>query len=91
MPKFSQRYGYTEIERAFQRERIDDALRIALWNVLSLSTWDRWKRYNYGYTPDSERINLLAQRLWFHYFKRDMDTLPVFKAGYQSKERLRRV
>jgi hypothetical protein len=80
MPKFSQRYGYTQIERAFQRERID-ALRTALWNVLSLSMWDRWEPFNYRNTPDSTRINDIAKRLWFHYFKRDMDQLPVFKAG----------
>jgi hypothetical protein len=79
MPKFSQRYGYTQIERAFQRERIDDTLRTALWNVLSISMWDRWKPYNYGYTAESERINVITRRLWFHYFKRDMDSLPGFK------------
>jgi AbiJ N-terminal domain 4 len=72
MPKFSRRYGYTQIERAFQRERIDDTLRTTLWNVLSISMWDRWEPYNYGYTAESHRINSITRRLWFHYFKRDM-------------------
>jgi hypothetical protein len=82
MSKFSQRYGYTAIERAFQRERVDDTLRTSLWNVLSVCMWDRWKPYDYAYTPDSVRINNIVRRLWFHYFKRDMDNLPLFKAEY---------
>jgi hypothetical protein len=81
MPKFSDRYGYTQIERAFQRERIDDTLRTALWNVLSISMWDRWTPYNYGYTEDSQRIHAITERAWFHYFKGDMDNLPVFRGA----------
>jgi hypothetical protein len=85
MSKFSQRYGYTALERAFQRERVDDTLRTSLWNVLSICMWDRWKPDDYPYTPsDSRTINNIASRLWFHYFKRDMDNLPVFKAGYRE-------
>lgn len=82
MPKFSQRYGYTSIEQAFQRERIDVTLQTALWNVISICMWDHWKPYDYGYTADSERINLIIKRAWFHYFKRDMDQLPGFRENY---------
>src|SRR5437016_5153877 len=85
MPKFSQRHGYTEIERAFQRERIDNTLRTALWNVISMSMWDSWKFPDYvGYSEDSERINAISKRLWFNYFKRDMDALPEFKGSYNE-------
>jgi hypothetical protein len=79
MPRFSERYGYTPIERAFQRERMDKALRTALWNVLSVTMWDKWDYYQYGYTPDSQRINAITHRVWFQYFKADLDRLPLFR------------
>jgi hypothetical protein len=84
MPKFSQRYGYTEIERAFQRERIDNTLRTALWNLLSVYIWDLWEHPSeiHGYSETSKRINMLSKRLWFHYFKRDMDALPEFRGDF---------
>jgi len=74
MPKFSERYGYTPIERAFQRERMDETLRIGLWNVLSLSMWHHWELPFYN-----SRINAIAKRAWLHYFKRDIDRLPEFR------------
>src|SRR5439155_26630132 len=86
MPKFSQRYGYTEIEHAFQRERIDDTLRTGLWNVISICMWNKWAPrsdyvtdYGVGYSQDSRRINDMSKRLWLYYFKRDIDDLPKFK------------
>ncbi|MDP3069069.1 MAG: hypothetical protein Q8N18_02220 [Opitutaceae bacterium] len=85
MPKFSDRYGYTTVERAFQRERIDDSLRTALWNVLSMAMWERWDHYAHGYTEDSEQINALTKRLWFHYFRKDMDYLPEFRTRNSGK------
>jgi hypothetical protein len=86
MPKFSQRYGCTEIERAFQRERIDDTLRTALWNVLSACIWDLWEHPSeiHGYSQNSRRINTISKHLWFNYFKRDMDALPEFR-GFNEK------
>lgn len=84
MPKFSQRYGYTEIERAFQRERINETLRTALWNVLSGLMWDLWEHPSeyHGYSQTSKQINMISKRLWFHYFKRDMDALPKFRGDF---------
>jgi hypothetical protein len=86
MPKFSQRYGYTEMERAFQRERIDDTLRTALWNVLSACMWDLWEHPSeiHGYSQNSRRINTISKHLWVNYFKRDMDALPEFR-GFNEK------
>src|SRR6266516_2432126 len=85
MKKFSQRYGYTPAEHMFQRERIDDRLRISIWNVLNVSIWDKWEPSQYGYTsPDSERINALVWRLWFHHFSGDMDALPPFRVQRSS-------
>jgi hypothetical protein len=78
MPSFSQRYGHTPAEKAFQRENVSAELRTALWNCLNLRIWDRWQHYEYCWSPDSERINGLMQRLWLHHFKADIDQLPAF-------------
>ncbi len=81
--KFSQRYGYTPVKSALQIESIDAELRNALWSVVKLHYWDvvRWSDdilnsrrllSNYG----NENIQALCQRLWLHFFKQPLDTLP---------------
>ena len=84
MARFSERYGYTQIERAFQRETMDVELRTALWNVLSICMWNKWEDYDYGNTADSELIDVITKRLWFNYFKADLDKLPNFKNRYKG-------
>lgn len=86
MAKFSQRHGYTEIERAFQRERVDDTLRTSLWNVISICMWNLWERPSeyHGYSSNSERIHTISKRIWFHYLKRDLDRLPRFKRDFNE-------
>src|SRR5437899_88485 len=86
MAKFSQRYGHTPLEQAFQREAVDSRLRTSLWNVLNLCVWERWEPYEYGSTPDSQRINALLKRVWFHYFKGDIDKLPTFRGDYSGSQ-----
>lgn len=44
MPRFSQRYGYSSLEQAFQREKLDEALRISLWNILNISIWNEYNK-----------------------------------------------
>lgn len=82
MPRFSDRYNYTPIESAFQRECMDEPLRTGIWNVLSLCIWDLWKPYSYGWEPESARINVMTKRIWFHYLKGDLDKLPNFREQY---------
>jgi hypothetical protein len=88
MASFSQRYGYKAVEGAFQRERVDEILRIALWNILSGFMWDKYDRDAYGYVSDeNKQINRLFSRLWFRYLKRDMDELPAFRhEGYRHQD-----
>lgn len=78
MPTFSQRYGYTPLENAFQRERIDSALQTKLWNILKVTLWDRYDIHNRSYDDVTKRIDHLVRRLWFNYFNRDLDQLPDF-------------
>ena len=85
MPSFSQRYGYKATEQAFQRERVDETLRLGLWSVMSMCMWDQWEYYDYGYESEqTQKINILFRRLWFNYFKNDMDRLPSFRRSGRS-------
>lgn len=86
MPRFSQRYGYSPLERAFQREAVDDALRTKLWNFLKLEIWDRYERVD-GYYPEiNKRIDQMIERLWFHFFNKDLDLLPDFRSSHRKKD-----
>lgn len=79
MPSFSQRNGYTSADKAFQRERIEQPLRIAIWNVLNKTVWEFWSpfdRYD-GWSTDSKSINSLCERLWEEHFRRDRDLIPL--------------
>lgn len=85
MPRFSQRHGYTSLEKAFQRESIDEALRTKLWNVLKILIWDGYNPHAYNSQRRSEFIDQMVRRLWIHYFNRDLDTLPPFHGDYRTK------
>lgn len=85
MPTFSQRHGYSPVEKAFQRESIDSALRTKLWNILKVAIWDRYDRYNHQYCETSKRIDLLTRRLWFNFFNLDLDRLPDLYENYGNK------
>lgn len=80
MPKFSQRYGYSPLEHAFQREAVDLALRTKLWNALKSMIWDHYQRGPHGHYPEfSQRIDQMIKRLWIHFFNKDLDDLPSFQ------------
>lgn len=82
MPRFSERYGYRLVKNAFQREEVNETLRLALWNVLSICMWDKWEACDYGYQSEGgKKIDSLFRRMWFSYFKKDMDQLPAFRGG----------
>lgn len=82
MPKFSQRYGYTALDQAFQREGVDKELRTRLWNILKISIWNRYDSSNRQYDEKTQRIDRMINRLWFNYFNNDMDNLPSFHREY---------
>lgn len=84
MPRFSQRYGYSPLENAFQRESADESLRTKLWNVLKVTIWDNYKPGNYRFEEISNKINTLLNRLWFHFFNHDLDSLPDFSPQYHG-------
>lgn len=82
MSIFSQRYGYSPLESAFQRESIDSDLRTKIWNILKITVWDLYDSKHRSYDEKTKRIDALIRRLWFHYFNRDLDGLPNFYEPY---------
>lgn len=85
MTTFSQRLGYTSLEKAFQRESIDTPLRTKLWNVLKITVQDEYDFSKRAYDEKTKRIDYLIRRLWFNYFNRDLDKLPEFRDRYGDK------
>ena len=71
---FSQRIGITPVETALQTHGINDALHNSLWNVMDVFIWsrDRFLYKQYG----SADIEEFSRSLWFHYFKKPMDSRP---------------
>lgn len=82
MSKFSQRYGYSPLEQAFQRESANEALRTKLWNVLKVTIWDQYNHNDYRHREVSEKIDHMVRGLWFHFFNHDLDDLPQFLPKY---------
>ena len=72
MALFSQRNGIRLLQKAIQRESIDDELRNGLWNVIQITIWNHWKGSSYG----DNRIWDIASSIWIHYFKKTIDALP---------------
>jgi len=93
MTLFSQRQGYTPIEKALQRESIDDELRNQLWNNLTVCLWNLWTpRDSFGghRSEESKNVELLFQEYWLCYFKRPLDEmLPFRDYGYSGYKMMR--
>jgi len=81
---FSQRKGYKQIEKTFQREFIDDELRNRLWSVLHITIWEQWSLPNtLGQRKQhSDDVEDIVLQIWYRLFKNPTDTLPDFKTQY---------
>jgi AbiJ N-terminal domain 4 len=74
MKSFSQRKGIVKVEEVIQLNRMNESLRNSLWNALDVGVWstDNFMYRQYG-APD---IDAFTQSLWFHYFKKPIDSRP---------------
>jgi hypothetical protein len=78
MPRFSERHGYKPLRSAIQKDSVDEATRVLIWNYLKAALWDDWESYRYGWTHHSQQINELMRRFWVHHFNASLDNLPEF-------------
>jgi hypothetical protein len=51
-------------------------LRTGLWNVLHVAFWSRYD-FVWGTRNQSGELQHLANRMWFHYFKKPIDAAPT--------------
>lgn len=78
--RFSQRLGISPVEKAIQRESMDEELRNSLWSLVQGVYWDKYERGSggmYGRTDyvEGSNLNALITGLWLNYFKEPIDTI----------------
>jgi len=70
--KFSERIGITPVETTLQVQGMNDTSRNSLLNVLDIFIWSRncflYRQHGSG------DIEEFSRGLWFHYFKKPMDS-----------------
>jgi len=76
--RFSERYGYKTARETVQIDSISQELTNSLWSLLKIHIWDNvWQSTGdrSAYLSKNPAIKTLCQQLWFHYFKKPLDTL----------------
>jgi len=81
--RFSQRQGIVPVEKAIQRESIDNELKNSLWSLLNIYYWDSYNKNKYTMLERSDFVEgsnmaLLIRKLWLHHFKKPVDTIPEY-------------
>lgn len=75
MKLFSQRIGKTPIKSVIQTDTIDEDLKNALWNGLTIFYWDDKVKIDWIEHNQNDVIVLLT-RIWIHFFKNRLDEMP---------------
>ena len=70
MASFSERHGYKEVRYVVQRESLDDATRLELWNLLAVLPGEFDKLYR---NPTEHGI---LEAIWLWYFNKARDEMP---------------
>lgn len=78
--RFSQRLGISPVEKAIQRESMDDELRNSLWSLVQACYWETFepnRNVMYGRSDilKGSEFNGLITILWLNYFKQPIDTI----------------
>jgi len=77
MARFSERLGFNSLEKAIQRESMDDELRNRLWSALKVVVWDKWT-YRPLYQKQLDQkisVERLITNIWINQFKLPADAL----------------
>ena len=74
MKTFSERKGLKPVSDIIQIDSMNEELRSSLWNTLDVALWstDDFIYRHYG----EPHIVPLSRSLWFHYFKKPIDSRP---------------
>ena len=82
---FSQRKGIVQVNDFIQTNGMDDRLRNSLWNCLDVSIWS--VEYFVSRQVGAPGIDAFSHALWFHHFKKPIDSRPRF--GYEKLKAIR--
>lgn len=74
MKTFSQRKGIVQVTDVIQINEMNDDLRNSIWNVLDVALWSS-DEFLYSRYRDP-KIDWFSIKLWFHYFKKPIDSRP---------------
>ena len=71
--RFSQRKRLTPVKVDIQKSSMDDALRNKLWSAVKIYFFDYAIRYHVQHS----HFGTIIQKLWIHFFKLPLDTVPL--------------
>jgi len=75
--RFSERMRIKPVRMEIQRESMDDPLRNKLWSAVQIALFDKVKgTWVDGSEVDGSEFEVVIKRLWIHFFKLPLDTLP---------------
>ena len=74
MKRFSQRKSLNPVGEVIQIDSMNSELRISLWNVLDVKIWSSIDFEHGRYVG----IRPFSHALWFHFFKKPIDSRPVY-------------
>jgi len=86
--RFSQRIGITPAKKAFQKDSIDEDLLNSLWNALHIFIFDNLSNYHDHRESD---FSVFAKRIWIHFFKEPIDTIPSGRYGLSKSETIEKI
>ena len=76
--RFSERYGYRSVRETIQLESMDESLRNSLWNALEMFYWEPLRHAETLAHPSNETILAVCRSLWVDYFKKPLDSIPMY-------------
>lgn len=87
--KFSQRIGKTPVQKLSQHESMDVELTNSLWSAMQLFYWDQFHAVKGYDVLESSNMYSVSMRLWLHYYKEPIDSLPSYFSSFLSDVRRR--
>lgn len=74
---FAERYGYSKVKSAIQRESIDNELKTRLWSLLDIHLYSNYRK-PFLFNRDTHNfLDQLIQNYWYKFLKESTDNIPI--------------
>lgn len=77
MTSFSERMGIKPVRSVIQRESVDEPLRNALWNIITMLYWNRAHKW---IGSDQTGVGTLLVRFWCWHFEKRYDEMEDYSS-----------